>query len=142
KPIRLDLASLQQKLVRDRRGGYCFEQNMLFAAVLEAVGFRVTRLAARVRYRTTRVLARTHMLIAVDLDDGLWVTDVGFGGSGPLNPLRLVAGAEQRQFHWTYRLVEEGNAWVLQNRQPDGWQDFYAFTTERQELVDYEVANA
>src|SRR5688500_1067883 len=53
KPIRLDLASLQQKLVRDRRGGYCFEQNLLFAAVLEAVGFRVSRLAARVRYRAT-----------------------------------------------------------------------------------------
>jgi N-hydroxyarylamine O-acetyltransferase len=141
KPIRLDLASLQRKLVRDRRGGYCFEQNLLFAAVLEAVGFRVTRLAARVRYRATRVLARTHMLLAVDLADGRWVADVGFGGSGPLLPLRLVAGAEQPQFHWAYRLVEEGNAWVLQNRQHDGWQDFYVFTTERQEVVDYEVAS-
>src|SRR5688572_327227 len=70
RPIRLDLDSLQQKLVRDRRGGYCFEQNMLFAAVLEAVGFRVSRLAARVRYRTTRLLPRTHMLLLVDADGG------------------------------------------------------------------------
>jgi N-hydroxyarylamine O-acetyltransferase len=141
RPIRLDLASLQRKLVHNRRGGYCFEQNLLFAAVLEQVGFRVTRLAARVRYRTTRVLPRTHMLIAVDTGDGRWISDVGFGGSGPLLPLRLVAGAEQRQFHWAYRLVEEGDGWVLQNRQADGWQDFYAFKPERQEVVDYEVAN-
>jgi len=48
-PIRLDLASLQAKLVGANRGGYCFEQNALFAAVLEEVGFAVTRLAARVR---------------------------------------------------------------------------------------------
>ena len=53
RPIRLDPASLHQKLVRDGRGGYCFEQNLLFAGVLEALGFRVTKLAARVRFRAT-----------------------------------------------------------------------------------------
>jgi N-hydroxyarylamine O-acetyltransferase len=141
KPIRLDLASLQKKLVHDCRGGYCFEQNLLFAAVLEHIGFRVTRLAARVRYRATKLLPRTHMLLAVDTGDGRWIADVGFGGSGPLVPLRFVANAEQRQFHWTYRLTEEGDVWVLQNRQKNAWQDFYAFKPERQELVDYEVAN-
>ena len=141
KPIRLDLASLQEKLVRDRRGGYCFEQNVLFAAILEEMGFQVTRLAARVRYRASRLLPRTHMLLAIDTHDGRWIADVGFGGSGLLVPVRLVANAEQRQFHWTYRLVEEGPAWVLQHRQPSGWEDFYAFTMEPQEIVDYEVAN-
>jgi N-hydroxyarylamine O-acetyltransferase len=141
RPIRLDLASLQQKLIHDRRGGYCFEQNLLFARVLEAVGFPVTRLAARVRYRANRVLARTHMLLRVEADGGSWLADVGFGGSGPLTALRLVPGVEQRQFLWTYRLVEDGGVWVLQARTPAGWQDYYAFTLERQELIDYDVAN-
>jgi len=141
RPIRLDPESLQRKLVRDRRGGYCFEQNLLFAAALEAVGFRATRLAARVRYRANRTLARTHMLLAVEADGGPWLADVGFGGSGPLLPLRLAAGVEQQQFLWAYRLAAEGGAWVLQGRVPSGWQDFYAFTLEPQELVDYEVAN-
>jgi N-hydroxyarylamine O-acetyltransferase len=59
RPIRLDLASLQAKLVHGGRGGYCFEQNSLLAAVLEEIGFPVTRLAARVRYGTTMVLPRT-----------------------------------------------------------------------------------
>ncbi len=141
RPIRLDPASLQRKLVRDRRGGYCFEQNLLFAAVLEALGFRVTRLAARVRYRATRLLPRTHMLLAVEADGRPWLADVGFGGSGPLLPLRLDDPGDQRQFHWSYRITDEGGAQVLQAAVPGGWQDFYAFTPEPQEQVDYEVAN-
>jgi N-hydroxyarylamine O-acetyltransferase len=141
RPIRLDPEGLQHKLVRDRRGGYCFEQNLLFAAVLEAVGFRVTRLAARVRYRAARLLPRTHMLLAVEADGGPWLADVGFGGSGPLLPLRLDDRGEQRQFHWSYRIVDEGRARVLQGGGPSGWQDFYAFTPEPQEVVDYEVAS-
>jgi N-hydroxyarylamine O-acetyltransferase len=141
RPIRLDLESLQRKLVRDRRGGYCFEQNVLFAAVLEAIGFRVTRLAARVRYRATKLLPRTHMLLAVEAEGGPWLADVGFGGSGPLLPVRLDDRGEQRQFLWSFRIVDEGAARVLQGGVPGGWQDFYTFTPEPQELVDYEVAN-
>lgn len=142
RPIRLDPASLHRKLVVDRRGGYCFEQNMLFAGVLEAFGFRVMKLAARVRYRANnKLLPRTHMLLRLDVDGELWIADVGFGGSGPLLPLRLAAGDEQPQFLWTYRLVEEAGAWVLQCRRSGGWEDFYGFTLEPQHDVDYEVAN-
>ncbi|MCI0703003.1 MAG: arylamine N-acetyltransferase [Planctomycetia bacterium] len=141
RPIRLDLESLQQKLVLGRRGGYCFEQNLLFASALETLGFHVTRLAARVRYRTTRLLARTHMLLRVETESGPYLADVGFGGSGPLLPLRLVADVEQKQFFWMYRLREENNALVLQAKQLGEWQDFYIFTREPQEFVDFVVAN-
>src|SRR5690349_15099497 len=84
RPIRLDLDSLQAKLVRDRRGGYCFEQNTLFAAGLEQMGFAVTRLAARVRFGASRLLPRTHMLLRVDVEGEPFLADVGFGGSGLL----------------------------------------------------------
>src|SRR5438552_5613549 len=84
RPILLDLASLQAKLVHGRRGGYCFEQNTLFAAALEQLGFRVTRLAARVRIGATRLSPRTHMTLKVDVDEGSWLADVGFGGAGLL----------------------------------------------------------
>ena len=139
--IRLDPESLVQKLVRDRRGGYCFEQNLLFAGMLERLGFKVTKLAARVRYRATKLLPRTHMLLAVDADGTRWIADVGFGGSGLLQPIPLSAGAETRQSLWTYRLVKEDAAWVLQSRRAEAWEDFYAFTLEPQEVVDYEVAS-
>src|SRR6266550_822553 len=90
-PIRLDLASLQAKLVTARRGGYCFEQNTLFAAALEQFGFAVTRLAARVRLNAVAVNPRTHMLLRVDVAGTSWIADVGFGGAGLLWPIPLVA---------------------------------------------------
>lgn len=142
RPIRLDAASLHQKLVRDQRGGYCFEQNLLFAGVLETLGFRVTKLAARVRYRANnKLLPRTHMLLRLDFEGESWIADVGFGGSGPLLPLRLVAGVEQPQYFSTFRLLDEAGSWVLQARRAGGWEDFYVFTLEPHHDVDYEVAS-
>src|SRR5262249_5473011 len=121
--------------------GYCFEQNLLFAAALRELGYAVTTLAARVRYGAQGVRPRTHMLLAVRVDDADWLADVGFGGDGLLLPVPLADGAESRQFAWPYRLVAEAGLWVLQSRRGDGWLDLYAFTPEPHHLVDYEVAN-
>jgi N-hydroxyarylamine O-acetyltransferase len=141
RPIRLDQDSLERKLVEDRRGGYCFEQNLLFASVLEQIGFPVRRLLARVRYRTTAVLPRTHMALLVDADERQWIADVGFGGEGLLLPVPFVAGEVSTQYRWAYRVVPEGDRWVMQSHRVGEWIDMYAFTLERQELIDYEVAN-
>jgi N-hydroxyarylamine O-acetyltransferase len=141
RPVRLDLAALQGKLVVGRRGGYCFEHNTLFAAALEALGFGVTRLAARVRFGASRLLPRTHMLLRVDAGGEVFLADVGFGGDGLLGPVPLMVGRESRQHLWTYRLVEEGHLWVLQSLRPGGWFDLYAFTLEPHFPVDFEVAN-
>lgn len=141
RPIRLDLDSLQAKLVGGRRGGYCFEQNTLFAAVLRELGFRVTTLAARVRYMTTAMLPRTHMLLRVDLVEGPFIADVGFGGYGLTGPLRLLPGEEQSQHLDVFRFVEEGNAFGLQVRQNGQYIPLYAFTLEEHFPVDYEMAN-
>src|SRR5450755_2396793 len=92
--IRIDLASVQAKLVRGGRGGYCFEQNALFAAALELVGFRVTRLSARVRMGGPPVRPRTHMLLRVEADGVLWIADVGFGGWGLIEPIPLAEDVE------------------------------------------------
>jgi N-hydroxyarylamine O-acetyltransferase len=141
RPIRLDLESLQAKLVAGGRGGYCFEQNTLFAAVLREVGFDVTLLAARVRFGANRILPRTHMALSVRIDNTAWLADVGFGAAGLLLPIRFADEAEVRQFAWTYRLAEEGGQWVLQSRRDSAWVDLYAFTLEPQLAVDFEVAN-
>jgi N-hydroxyarylamine O-acetyltransferase len=141
RPIRIDLESLQAKLVRGRRGGYCFEQNTLFAAALDRIGFRVTTLAARVRYGAARITPRTHMLLKVDLDEGSRLADVGFGGDGLLKSLPLEPGRDSQQSHWTYRVIEEGHGLVLQSLRPEGWFDLYDFTLEPHFPVDYEMAN-
>ena len=141
RPIRLDVEALQAKLVAGRRGGYCFEQNALFAAALGRLGFRVTPLAARVRTGTTAVRPRTHMLLRVDLPEGLFLADVGFGGDGPVHPLPLAAGVETRIAGDGYRLRGEDGLWVLEATLEDGWTDLYAFTLEPQYAVDFEMAN-
>jgi len=141
RPIRLDLASLEAKLVNGRRGGYCFEQNLLFSAVLRQLGFSVTSLAARVRYRTTAILPRTHMLLLVGVAGEQWLTDVGFGADGLLLPVPMTASQGVRQFKWSYRVVEEAGLWVLQSLAERAWMDLYAFSLEPQQAVDYEIAN-
>jgi N-hydroxyarylamine O-acetyltransferase len=143
RPIALDLASLQAKLVARRRGGYCFEHNLLFAAVLREFGFEPTLLAARVRFRTTAILPRTHMLLLVEAEGSRWLADVGFGGEGLLLPVPIGNSEEARHYAWTYRVIEEADTgnWVLQSRHNDAWLDLYAFTLEPQQAVDYEIAN-
>ena len=142
-PVRLDRAALQEKLVAQRRGGWCFEQNLLFAQVLEAIGFPVRRLAARVRWNVPPgvVTARSHMLMQVTIAGEPWIADVGFGGQTLTAPLRLVAGIEQPTPHETYRLVPEGGGFVLEARMPEGWQALYYFELHEQQLADYEVSN-
>jgi len=140
-PIRLDLASLQAKLVTGRRGGYCFEQNALFAAALERLGFAVTRLAARVRLDSDAIRPRTHMTLAVDVDGKRVLADVGFGASGLLLPVAFDDGRPARQYAWTYRIVEESGASLLQSTCGDAWENLYTFSDEPQHAVDYELAN-
>lgn len=141
RPIRLDLDSLQAKLVGSRRGGYCFEHNTLFAVVLRRMGFAVATLEARVRPPgATHVLPRTHMTLRVDVCGAAFLADVGFGGDGPLEPVPL-DGAVSEQGTDAYRLLSEGRLWTLQMRRGISWNDLYAFTLDEALPVDFEVAN-
>jgi len=139
RPIALDLASLQAKLVAGKRGGYCFEQNLVFSAALQAFGFAVTNLAARVRLGTSVLRPRTHMTLAVEANGARWLADVGFGAQGPLVPVPLEHGASSQQGSWTFRIADENGLNVLQSSRGDEWQDLYAFTLEPQHRVDYEL---
>ncbi len=140
-PIRLDLASLQAKLVAAERGGYCFEQNMLLAGMLEAIGFSIKRLLARVRFRSQHILPLTHMALEVEADGKAWLCDVGFGGHGLLEPIPIAEGTSQ-QGAWTYRLTREDDRWwVVQAPLVEGWIDLYTFTRDKHELIDFEPPN-
>jgi N-hydroxyarylamine O-acetyltransferase len=139
--IALDLKSLQSKLVENRRGGYCFEHNTLFAAVLESLGFAVTRLAARVRFGAKTIRPRSHMLLCVAVDGEPWLADVGFGGEGLLEPIRLNHHDPVRQGEWSYRVCVEDEVHVVQSLHAEGWFDLYAFTREPQHAVDFVVSN-
>lgn len=138
RPVRLELAALEEKLVRGGRGGYCFEQNTLFAAALGALGFVVETLEARVRPPgASAVLPRTHMTLAVRLGSARWLADVGFGGDGPLRPVPwsgALAGGD-------HRIVRERPLRVLRRRRHGVWQDLYAFRPEPALPIDFAVAS-
>jgi len=140
--IRLDLDSLQSKLVARRRGGYCFEHNTLFAEVLRALGFDVATLEARVRPPdATEALPRTHMALAVDVAGTRYLVDVGFGANGPLYPVPIDGSVNDRP-GGAYRVrEEEPGLRVLQLRTGEHWRDLYAFTLNRALPVDFIVAN-
>ncbi|MBS0267169.1 MAG: arylamine N-acetyltransferase [Planctomycetes bacterium] len=140
RPIRLDLPSLEDKLVKQRRGGYCFEQNLLFAHVLQRLGFAVDLLQARVRFNAQRVLPRTHLCLAVTIEGQPWLTDLGFGSRGLMQPMPVVEG-EHRQHGWSYALAREGAHWVLRALVGEVWHDLYVFDLQPQLPVDFEPPN-
>jgi N-hydroxyarylamine O-acetyltransferase len=142
-PVQLDPVSLQQKLIQARRGGYCYEQNLLFKQALEAIGFRVTGLAARVVWNVTEgvVLPRTHMLLRIDLAGQPYIADVGFGGLTLTAPLLLEAGIEQPTPHESFRLIRDGEELILQANLAGSWKALYRFSLQEQLLADYEMAN-
>ncbi|MGP0061188.1 MAG: arylamine N-acetyltransferase family protein [Beijerinckiaceae bacterium] len=144
RPVRLDLASLQEKLIDSRRGGYCFEQNALLKAALESIGFKVTGLAARVRWMAapeSPLGPRTHMVLKVDLQDGPYLADVGFGACVLDAPLRFETDVEQPTAMGTYRLSETDGLYFLSAKQPAGWRVMYGFNLEPQIASDYELGN-
>jgi N-hydroxyarylamine O-acetyltransferase len=142
-PVLLDAASLQQKLVRDRRGGYCYEQNLLFRHALEAIGFQPSALAARVVWNVADdvVLPRTHALLRLIIEGEPYIADVGFGGLTLTGPLRLKPNIEQTTPHERFRLIEDGAEFILQADLAGNWKPLYRFTLQEQLLADYEMAN-
>lgn len=137
--ISLEIEDIQAKLVHRRRGGYCFEHNLLFAATLERLGYNVTRLAARVN--PDRPGSRTHMCLLVEAGDEGWLADTGFGTT-LLEALPLRNGEIAQQGAWTYRLdVDERGRWLLRSATEDGWASEYAFTLEPRRPIDYIVFN-
>lgn len=140
RPISLAIADLEAKIVARGRGGYCFEQNALFAAALGELGFAVETLEARVRGGAAVVRPRTHMTLTVALPGGPRLCDVGFGSDGPLRSVPL-DGTPSRQDADDFRVVREGGDMVLQAAREGHARDLYVFCGRPALPVDYEVAN-
>jgi len=142
-PASLAVEDLQQKLVAERRGGYCFEHNLLLAAALQALGAEVGLLLARVRLGADPGVTRprTHLLLRVATDGELLHADVGFGLGTPLEPLPFGPGAEHDQSGWRFRVVEDGPELVLQTADGDEWLDLYGFLAQPVPMVDVETSN-
>lgn len=142
-PVSLEVEDLERKLVTERRGGYCFEHNLLLKAVLEALGAEVEVFLARTRLgaKPGVVRPRTHLVLRVSDKGASWHVDVGFGARGLLGPIPFGPGPAQEQSGWSFRVVEEGSELVLQRLAGDEWVDLYGFVPQPVPFVDVETSN-
>ncbi|WP_018653797.1 arylamine N-acetyltransferase family protein [Actinomadura flavalba] len=147
RPIVLDVEALQDKMVRRRRGGYCYEHASLFAAALERLGYGVSGISGRVSMGAPGLRPATHALLRVttDEDERVWICDVGFGTS-PLTPVELRDGAEAARDGRRLRLARGEDPagaplWTMHEQNRDGWVDNYTFTPNPQYRVDWTVGN-
>ena len=143
KGIYLDEEALFQKLVVDKRGGYCFEQNGLFLAILKQLGYKAIAISARVRNDRPRDYTppRTHVFILVEIDGLRWLTDVGVGSLSLTKAICLDSEEEQETFHEPRRIVSENGLFYHQVKLGDKWSDVCDFSLEEMPLIDREVAN-
>lgn len=141
--VSLEPEALQQKMVERRRGGYCFEQNMLLAYALQELGAEVQMLLGRARLGATPGVkrARSHLLLQVTEAGRTWHADVGYGLGTLLEPLPFGAGDEHEQEGWRYRIVRDGPELVLQRIDDGAWVDLYGFPPEPVPRVDVETIN-
>ena len=137
-PIVLEENALFTKIVERRRGGFCYEANGLFAALLRALGFEVAMLAAGVAKSQGGFGPQfDHMTLMVTLSDR-WLVDVGFGDSF-LEPLLLDTREEQVQGTRAFRIVDDNDHLILMRRNPGAdWEPQYRFTLQPHTFADYE----
>ncbi|MBL0955801.1 MAG: arylamine N-acetyltransferase [Leptospira sp.] len=143
KSINISLDAVIEKLIHQKRGGYCFEQNGLLLYVLQILGFQVTPISARVRLDRPRNFTppRTHVFLKVDLSGTTWFTDVGVGGVSLTSAIQFLQDTEQITNHEARRIVSEGNRYFHQVLFPNGWVDVCEFTLEEMPQIDRELAN-
>jgi N-hydroxyarylamine O-acetyltransferase len=143
RPVAIDAASLQRKLIAEGRGGYCFEQNMLLSLAFNALGFAVTALTARVRFMVPEhvVMPLTHMLLKVDVGGEAHIADVGFGANTMTGPLRLISGLAQETPHEPFRLTETDGRWLAEVKVREVWTPLYRFSLEPQHRPDLDLGN-
>ena len=141
--VPIDAPSLHNKMVTGGRGGYCYEQNLLFASVLEALGFNVRHLTGWPRWQTPaeRPLPRTHLLLLIDIDGEDWLADVGFGGNTLTAPLLLGSREVQATPHEPARIVGHDDRLMVQVRIRDEWQNLVEFGLEEQNFPQLEMGN-
>ncbi|MCV7225656.1 arylamine N-acetyltransferase family protein [Mycolicibacterium komossense] len=148
----LSVDALVDKMVRRRRGGYCYEHNGLLGYVLADLGFEVERLTGRVVWRNQVWLdgpppAETHQVLAVRPpgDSERYLVDVGFGGQTLTSPIRLVADEIQQTRHEPYRLRRYGNGpadgYVLEASIRDEWRALYTFTDQPRLQIDLQLGS-
>jgi N-hydroxyarylamine O-acetyltransferase len=135
--IVVDQDACVRKIVEEHRGGFCYEMNGAFAALLQAIGFQITLLSARVARQDGSFGPEfDHLTLRVDLDRP-WLADVGFGDSF-IEPLRLLPGIAQKDGTQIYRILETAGVLQLEKWEAEGsWKAQYRFSPQPRRLQEF-----
>lgn len=141
--VPIDLPALERKLLLQRRGGYCYELNGLYLALLRRLGFDATPITGRVLMGGPEDArpARTHQAVRVRVAGRDWLSDVGFGGMVPTAPLALDDAGPQATPHEPFRLDRRDDGYTLRARVGEQWRAMYVFDLAPPAPVDLEVGN-
>ncbi|WP_223584872.1 arylamine N-acetyltransferase family protein [Sphingobacterium sp. GVS05A] len=137
----IDTTDIFQKLVTEKRGGYCYEQNSLFKEVLQALGFNIKMHLARVLWSSKdgSETARTHMLLTSDIEGQKYLVDVGFGSMTLTAP--VLFNSEQETPNGLFRLISLDDNFYRLDVFKNEWLPIYKFTLEEVQLSDLDMAN-
>ena len=138
KPVSLAAEDIYEKIVTNRRGGYCFELNALLHHMLAEMGFSVRSCFARFLRGESEPPFRRHRVVVVMLEGAEYLLDIGVGQIAPRFPLKLAEGEVQEQNGEMYRFVRDAElGWILEDLHKGEWRRFYSFTEEEQLNIDY-----
>lgn len=149
--VHIDILSVQDKLVKRRRGGYCHEQNTLLKYAMEALGYDVKLLTGRIvlMFDTPQLRASTHMMLCTKIDGKSYLVDVGNGKYTLTGPLLLETGTEQTLPLRRYRLEDishrtdlgDSTHMLCVDLGGGKWKATYTFNLEEKLMVDMEALN-
>ncbi|MEB3282225.1 MAG: arylamine N-acetyltransferase [Lyngbya sp.] len=137
-PIHLNLETLYSKIVRQHRGGFCYELNSLFSWLLQQLGFNVTLLSAQVAREDGNFGREFGHLTLLVKNTESWLVDVGFGDSF-LYPLKLENSTEQIQNGEAYKLIQNDDTWIFYHNKEGNYKPQYCFTLTPRNLTDFQT---
>ncbi len=137
KPLSLDAQSLFEKIVLNKRGGYCFEVNALLSWFFKENGFEVTDYFARFLRGEKEIPMRRHRILTVKCDDGVYFCDIGIGQIAPRYPVKLEEGIVQEQFGESYKFEKDERGYVLYDLYKGTWREFISFTEDIAYEIDF-----
>lgn len=141
RPVKIDEESIVQKLIKNKRGGYCFEVNGLLLMALTSFDFDVRPLLARV-HLTGSPSGKTHQITLVTIENKQYIVDAGFGSGSPIAPLPLIANQEFKLDYQLLRLIETKEyGYMLQGFDDDEWKNMYSFTLNYICQADKDLGN-
>ncbi len=137
-PINLEIEKIYEKIVVGRRGGWCFELNCLFSALLFELGFNTKNYLARFWRGEEGIPIHRHRVTAVFVNGKTYISDVGIGSVSPRIPLLLEPGLVQEYFGESYRFEKEADfGWVLYEFRHGVWERYFSFTDEPHYDADF-----